>query len=142
MPGCGQPSGCIGDAGNAQHDRALLDTRNVILTLARIRTTLATGGIRSKDAAADFVLDRLPAAPPGAGRRRPGDLSRARRRDLGRAAGPGPPPRRPPDRGDRAAGGGPVTRATARRAGRAAHATLRGAGRQTCTSCRRPGAGC
>ncbi|MEH0846157.1 aminoglycoside adenylyltransferase domain-containing protein [Micromonospora sp. CPCC 205711] len=40
----------------------MLDTRNVILTLARIRTTLATGGIRSMDAAADFVLDRLPAA--------------------------------------------------------------------------------
>ncbi|PZG02783.1 hypothetical protein C1I99_01180 [Micromonospora deserti] len=52
----------FGDAGKAQHDRALLDTRNVIVTLARIRTTLATGGIRSKDAAADFVLDRLPAA--------------------------------------------------------------------------------
>ncbi|MGN9894853.1 aminoglycoside adenylyltransferase domain-containing protein [Micromonospora sp. L31] len=43
-------------------DRALLDTRSVILTLARIRTTLATGGIRSKDAATGFVLDRLPAA--------------------------------------------------------------------------------
>lgn len=52
----------MGDAGNAQHDRALLDARNVILTLARIRITLATGGIRSKDTAADFVLDRLPAA--------------------------------------------------------------------------------
>ncbi|WP_348529472.1 aminoglycoside adenylyltransferase domain-containing protein [Micromonospora sp. A200] len=32
------------------------------MTLARIRTTLATGGSRSKDAAADFVLVRLPAA--------------------------------------------------------------------------------
>jgi predicted nucleotidyltransferase len=36
------------------------DTRNVILTLARIWTTLATGEIRSKDAAADWALDRLP----------------------------------------------------------------------------------
>lgn len=36
------------------------DTRNVILTLARIWTTVATGEIRSKDAAADWVLARLP----------------------------------------------------------------------------------
>ncbi len=36
------------------------DTRNVILTLARIWSTVATGTIRSKDAAADWVLDRLP----------------------------------------------------------------------------------
>lgn len=36
------------------------DTRNIILTLARIWTTLATGEIRSKDAAADWVLPRLP----------------------------------------------------------------------------------
>ncbi|MFJ8107416.1 aminoglycoside adenylyltransferase family protein [Streptomyces sp. NPDC096132] len=36
------------------------DTRNVLLTLARIRTTLATGAVRSKDAAADWVLARLP----------------------------------------------------------------------------------
>jgi predicted nucleotidyltransferase len=36
------------------------DTCNVILTLARIWTTAATGEIRSKDAAADWVLDRLP----------------------------------------------------------------------------------
>lgn len=36
------------------------DTRNVLLTLARIWTTLATGGIRAKDAAADWALDRLP----------------------------------------------------------------------------------
>ena len=36
------------------------DTRNVILTLARIWSTVATGVIRSKDAAADWVLDRLP----------------------------------------------------------------------------------
>ncbi|GAP48062.1 aminoglycoside adenylyltransferase family protein [Streptomyces azureus] len=37
------------------------DTRNVLLTLARIWTTLTTGTIRSKDAAAEWVLDRLPA---------------------------------------------------------------------------------
>lgn len=36
------------------------DTRNVVLTLARIWTTLATGKIRSKDAAADWALSRLP----------------------------------------------------------------------------------
>jgi streptomycin 3"-adenylyltransferase len=36
------------------------DTTNVVLTLARIWTTLATGTIRSKDAAADWVLHRLP----------------------------------------------------------------------------------
>ncbi|WP_217139711.1 aminoglycoside adenylyltransferase family protein [Streptomyces sp. AC627_RSS907] len=43
-----------------------LDTRNVLLTLARIWSTLATGDIRSKDAAADWALARLPAAhrPP------------------------------------------------------------------------------
>jgi len=38
------------------------DTRNVILTLARIWSTLATGVIRSKDAAADWALDQLPEA--------------------------------------------------------------------------------
>ncbi|MFE7271312.1 aminoglycoside adenylyltransferase family protein [Streptomyces sp. NPDC057623] len=37
------------------------DTRNVLLTLARIWTTLATGAVRAKDAAADWVLPRLPA---------------------------------------------------------------------------------
>ncbi len=36
------------------------DTRNVILTLARIWSTVATGSIRSKDAAADWALARLP----------------------------------------------------------------------------------
>ncbi len=36
------------------------DTRNVLLTFARMWSTLATGVIRSKDAAADWVLDRLP----------------------------------------------------------------------------------
>ena len=37
------------------------DTRNVVLTLARIWTTLGTGEFRSKDAAADWALERLPA---------------------------------------------------------------------------------
>ncbi|MET9967141.1 aminoglycoside adenylyltransferase family protein [Streptomyces sp. NPDC006356] len=37
------------------------DTRNVLLTLARIWTTLATGAIRAKDAAADWALPRLAA---------------------------------------------------------------------------------
>jgi predicted nucleotidyltransferase len=36
------------------------DTRNVLLTLARIWSTLDTGEILSKDAAADWVLARLP----------------------------------------------------------------------------------
>jgi predicted nucleotidyltransferase len=35
------------------------DTRNVVLTLARIWATLATGEIRSKDGAADWALARL-----------------------------------------------------------------------------------
>ncbi|WP_338320819.1 aminoglycoside adenylyltransferase family protein [Streptomyces lonarensis] len=38
------------------------DTRNAVLTLARVWTTLATGEIRSKDAAARWALPRLPAA--------------------------------------------------------------------------------
>jgi streptomycin 3"-adenylyltransferase len=38
------------------------DTRNVLLTLARIQCTLATGEIRTKDRAADWVLERLPEA--------------------------------------------------------------------------------
>ena len=36
------------------------DEANVVLTFARIWTTLATGVIRSKDAAADWALRRLP----------------------------------------------------------------------------------
>jgi predicted nucleotidyltransferase len=36
------------------------DTRNVLLTLARIWTTLATGTIMPKDAAADWALAQLP----------------------------------------------------------------------------------
>lgn len=37
------------------------DTQNVVLTLARIRVTLATGEIVAKDVAADWALARLPA---------------------------------------------------------------------------------
>ncbi|MDA0563379.1 DUF4111 domain-containing protein [Streptomonospora sp. S1-112] len=37
------------------------DTRNAVLTLARVWTTLATGEIRSKDGAAAWALERLPA---------------------------------------------------------------------------------
>lgn len=36
------------------------DTANVVLTFARIWTTIATGRIRAKDAAADWALERLP----------------------------------------------------------------------------------
>jgi streptomycin 3"-adenylyltransferase len=36
------------------------DTRNVLLTLARIWSTLATNEIRSKDAAADWAIEVLP----------------------------------------------------------------------------------
>ncbi|MEV0324550.1 aminoglycoside adenylyltransferase family protein [Streptomyces sp. NPDC050658] len=36
------------------------DTRNVVLTLARIWMTLATGVVTSKDGAADWALTRLP----------------------------------------------------------------------------------
>lgn len=36
------------------------DTRNVLLSFARIWTTIATGEIRSKDAAADWALTQLP----------------------------------------------------------------------------------
>ncbi|MEU3852755.1 aminoglycoside adenylyltransferase family protein [Streptomyces sp. NPDC029554] len=38
------------------------DTRNVLLTLARGWHTLATGGVRSKDAAAEWAVGRLPRA--------------------------------------------------------------------------------
>ncbi|HEX7306864.1 aminoglycoside adenylyltransferase domain-containing protein [Lentzea sp.] len=37
------------------------DARNVLLTLVRVWVTLATGEIRSKDAAADWAIARLPA---------------------------------------------------------------------------------
>ena len=58
------------------------DTRNVVLTLARVWTTVATGEIRTKDEAADWVLSRLPEAD------RP---TLARARDLYRAGGYGDP---------------------------------------------------
>lgn len=41
-------------------DELETDTRNVVLTLARVWATLATGDILSKDAAADWALTRLP----------------------------------------------------------------------------------
>ena len=41
-------------------DEVESDTRNVLLTLARIWMTLTTGTITSKDAAADWALARLP----------------------------------------------------------------------------------
>jgi predicted nucleotidyltransferase len=58
------------------------DTRNVLLTLARTWTTVATGEIRSKDEAADWALSRLPEA------HRP---TMARARDLYRTGGYGDP---------------------------------------------------
>ncbi|MEV7284464.1 aminoglycoside adenylyltransferase family protein [Streptomyces sp. NPDC093252] len=59
------------------------DTRNVLLTLARIWTTLVTGDIRSKDAAAGWAAERLPA------RHRP-VLEWARRGYLGEGVGAAP----------------------------------------------------
>lgn len=41
------------------------DTRNVLLTLARVWATLATGAITSKDEAATWALERLPDALAG-----------------------------------------------------------------------------
>ena len=38
------------------------DTRNMILTLARMWSTFSTGAIRSKDEAANWVLERIPTA--------------------------------------------------------------------------------
>ena len=53
------------------------DTRNVLLTLARIWATLATGEIRSKGAAATWAMERLAADGPAAGASRAA-LARAR----------------------------------------------------------------
>lgn len=58
------------------------DTRNVLLTLARVSMTLTTGAMTSKDKAADWALDRLPA------QHRP-LLSLARWRTSGRRTTPG-----------------------------------------------------
>lgn len=49
----------VGDIDTLLGDLAW-DTRNVLLTLARIWSTLATDEIRSKDAAAAWALERLP----------------------------------------------------------------------------------
>jgi hypothetical protein len=54
------------------------DTRNVLLTLARMWMTATTGEMRTKDAAANWALDRLPKEY-----RRP--LARARAGCLGEA---------------------------------------------------------
>ncbi|MEV5549531.1 aminoglycoside adenylyltransferase family protein [Streptomyces sp. NPDC052309] len=67
------------------------DTRNVLLTLARIWSTLATGDIRSKDAAAAWALARLPAGHrPVMARARAVYLGREEERwdDLAGAVGP------------------------------------------------------
>ena len=45
---------------DALHGDLESDTRNVVLTLARIWSTVADGVIRSKDVAADWALTRLP----------------------------------------------------------------------------------
>jgi hypothetical protein len=63
------------------------DTANVVLTLARIWSTLATGAIRPKDAAADWVLAHLPQE------HRP---VLARARDVPRRGGVPVPVGRPP----------------------------------------------
>jgi predicted nucleotidyltransferase len=57
------------------------DTRNVLLTLARMWTTVATGEVRSKDAAAHWAAQRLPEV-----HRLP--LQRARAGYLGEDDGP------------------------------------------------------
>ena len=49
----------VGDI-DAWLDTVDSDTRNVILALARIWSTVASGVIRSKDAAADCALERIP----------------------------------------------------------------------------------
>ena len=48
------------DGLNGLLGRLPTDTRNVLLTLARIQCTQATGEIRSKDRAADWTIERLP----------------------------------------------------------------------------------
>jgi predicted nucleotidyltransferase len=58
------------------------DTRNVLLTLARIWITVATGEIRSKDEAAEWAISRLPEAH---------QPMLARARDLYRTGGYGDP---------------------------------------------------
>jgi streptomycin 3"-adenylyltransferase len=67
-----RPADVLPPIPRADLDRAMLDTvpdlladldddtRNVLLTLARIWTTIVTGEIRPKDAAADWAIERLP----------------------------------------------------------------------------------
>jgi predicted nucleotidyltransferase len=52
-------SAIVGDIGALLGDLEE-DTTNVVLTLARVWSTVATGAIRSKDEAATWALDRLP----------------------------------------------------------------------------------
>ena len=59
VPAADLAAAMVGDLG-ALLDDLEPDTRNVILTLARIWSTLATGAIRSKSDAADWALTRLP----------------------------------------------------------------------------------
>jgi predicted nucleotidyltransferase len=59
VPAADLAAAMVGDLG-ALLDDLEPDTRNVILTLARIWSTLATGAIRSKSNAADWALTRLP----------------------------------------------------------------------------------
>lgn len=50
----------IVDATGSLLDEVDTDTRNVILTLTRIWSTVATGELRTKDAAATWAIERLP----------------------------------------------------------------------------------
>ena len=59
VPRADYTNAMVGDIEALLHDLDS-DTRNVILTLARIWSTLATDAIRSKDAAATWALARLP----------------------------------------------------------------------------------
>jgi predicted nucleotidyltransferase len=110
------------------------DTRNVVLTLARIWTTLATGEIRSKDAAAGWALARLPPEHRPGVREAPVPHRPVLRRDLERRAGgsgtparrrrarrdrpPAAPLRRPDDGGTPASTSAPVRRAACGARGR------------------------
>jgi streptomycin 3"-adenylyltransferase len=53
----------IGDALPALLDTLEGDERNVLLTLVRMWRTLATGEFVSKDVAAEWAMERLPAGP-------------------------------------------------------------------------------
>ncbi|MET0419678.1 MAG: aminoglycoside adenylyltransferase family protein [Actinoplanes sp.] len=59
VPGADVARACV-DGIPQLLDSLPTDTRNVLLTFARIWATVATGQIRAKDDAADWVLDRVP----------------------------------------------------------------------------------